>query len=127
MADGLRQLDGMIRRLDTLGGMADRVAPRVGEALRREAESASAGQRSPDGAPWPPKKTGGPALVNAGRKASTTIVGTTVTVSLEGPEALHNDGRARGGVRRRILPTRVPVAVSSIVVDEWRRTIGGGL
>lgn len=123
MADGDRQLASMIRRVDMLGGMAERVAPRVGEALRREVDAAVAGQRSPGGSPWAPSKTGGRVLERAAAKAQVSVDGSRVAVSLDGPEALHNDGRARGGVRRQILPSQVPSSVSTIVVDEWRKTM----
>lgn len=125
MADGLRQLDGMIRRVDLLGGLAERVAPRVGDVLRREVEGAVAGQRSPNGSPWAPSKSGARVLERAAQKAVVSVDGSRVSVSLDGPEALHNDGRARGGVRRQILPTRTPSAVGDVVVDEWRRTMEG--
>lgn len=123
MADGDTQLRSMIRRVEMLGGMAERVAPQVGELLRREAEAAVAEQRAPGGAPWQPTKSGRPALQGAARKASVTVSGTTVSISLTGPEARHNAGWVRGGRRRQVLPSRVPVAVTSVVLDEWRRTM----
>ena len=126
MADGLRQLDGMIRRVDLLAGMAERVAPRVGEALRREADAAVAAQRSPAGSPWAPSKSGGRVLERAAQKAQVSVDGSRVSISLDGPEALHNSGRARGGVRRQVIPSAVPASVSGLVVEEWRRTMGGG-
>lgn len=125
MADGVRQLDDMIRRVDLLGGMAERVAPRVGEVLRSEVNAAVAAQRSPGGSPWAPSKTGGRVLERAASKAQVSVDGSRVSVSLDGPEAMHNDGRARGGVRRQILPSRTPAAVGDVVVDEWRRTMEG--
>lgn len=126
MADGVRQLGGIIRRVELLGGMAERLAPRVGEALRRETDAAVAGQRGPDGTPWPPTQSGRPALQGAARKTQVTVSGTTVSITLTGPEAMHNRGRARGGVRRQVIPSAVPASVSGLVVEEWRRTMGGG-
>lgn len=125
MADAIRQVDGMIRRVELLGGAVERIAPRVGEVLRREVDSAVSGQRSPSGSPWAPSKEGGRVLERAAQKAVVTVDGSRVSVSLDGPEAMHNDGRARGGVRRQILPSRTPAAVGDVVVDEWRRTMEG--
>lgn len=124
MRDGARQLDSMIHRVEMLGGMAERVAPAVGVALRREAEGAVAAQRSPGGSPWAPSKGGGRVLERAASKAQVSVDGSRVSISLDGPEALHNDGRARGGRRRQVIPSQVPSSVSGVVLDEWRRTMG---
>lgn len=125
MADGARQLEGMMRRVNLLAGIAERVAPRVGEVLRREADKAVAGQRSPTGTPWAPSKSGARVLESASRRSVVSVDGSRVSITLDGPDALHNDGRARGGVRRQILPSRTPAAVGDVVVDEWRRTMEG--
>lgn len=130
MADGLAALDEHIARIQQLPGMVERMAPAVGKALEGELRQQIARGVGPDGKPWAPTKEGKVPLQKAAKALRVRAVGTTVLAVLEGPEALHHMGRARGGVRRPILPTTTipdPVvkAIGEVATAEFNKTMGG--
>lgn len=120
------QLQGMIERLRALPTelvrtSAPHIAARGVEYMRR----GIAAQVGPDGEPWPPTQTGKPALVNAAKALSTHVEDTRIVWTLTGPEALHNNGRVRGGERRQILPSRrlpqpLSRAIQAVLGDHFR-------
>lgn len=126
-----RALDEHIARVRALPGMAERAAPAIARAAHDEvAKTASAGT-APDGAPWKPTKDGTRAMRNAAAAVRAEARGSVVLVSVEGHHALHHLGRAKGGVRRQIIPTRsipTPVtnAIETVLAGEFRKTMGGG-
>lgn len=131
MADGFAALDAHIARIKQLPGMVERVAPAVGTALERELRANIARGVGPDGTPLQPTKAGEQPLKNAAQALRVRAIGTSVVAVLEGPEALHHRGRARGGVRRPILPTKTipdPVvkAIDEVVTADFKKTMGGG-
>lgn len=97
-------LTALIARLNELGGVAERAAPLVATELDRLLRAQIKAGTGPDGTPWQPKKDGGKPLQDV--KVSVRAIGTTVIARLDGPAVLHDQGRARGGVRRKILPSR---------------------
>jgi hypothetical protein len=95
----------MIERLEALPGIARDVAPAVAVAVERELQRTIAAGTTPDGAAWDPKKQGGgQPLAGAAKAIRVTSFGTRILVTLTGPEALHHKGRARGGVKRQVIP-----------------------
>lgn len=90
-----------IEGLDKLPADAARAAAAT---LERELRANVAAGRAPDGTAWPATAQGTRALTNAGQALAITTAGTRVTATVTGPEALHDQGLARGRVRRQILP-----------------------
>lgn len=129
MADGMAALDAQIRRLRELERLAPDAAPDVARAVDRELGAQIAAGRAPDGTPWPRTQRGTAPLRGAAKALRVRAMGSVVLCTLEGPEALHHLGRARGGVRRQILPsnkipTPVTKAISEVVKERFRKTMG---
>lgn len=130
MADGMAKLDAQIRKLRELGTLVKDSAPEVAKAVDGELRAQIARGVGPDGAPLEPTKDGRQPLKNAGKALRVRAIGTVVLSTLSGPAALHNSGRARGGVRRQILPSgKIPEpvtkAITKIVTDRFRKTMTG--
>lgn len=129
MANDHSALDAHIRKLRELGGLVERVAPKVAVALERELEANARAGVGPDGKPWAPKQDGGKALQGVPDELRVRAVGTRIVARLTGHYALHDRGRAKGGVRRQILPsgeipTPVAKAIDAVIDAEFRRTMG---
>lgn len=126
-----RALDAHISRIRYLSELGQRSAPSVAKALERELGAQIAAGVDPNGKPLQPTKEGKTPLTGAAKALRVRPIGSVVLATLEGPEALHHQGRARGGVRRQILPTggaippTVERAVKTAVTAEFRRTMGG--
>lgn len=120
MADGTAALNEQIRRLRSLEGMVERAAPGIARAVRDDITSHVASGEAPDGAKWKPKADGSAPLKNAASAVRAEARGTVIVTSVEGHHALHHLGRARGGVRRQIIPTRG-------IPDPMVRAIGAAL
>lgn len=123
-------LDAHIARLRELGNLAAKSAPEVAKEVERELRSQIAAGTGPDGAPWQPTKAGTTPLRGAARALRVRAIGTVIVATLEGHHALHDQGRARGGVRRKVLPSAkmpqpIASAVERVVTREFRRTMGG--
>ena len=125
-------VDAMIGALRKLGAapaaIAKRAAPLVDAAVKKTAAAGT----TPDGQPWQPKKDGGRPLVNAANALSTKAVGTTVVVTLEGPEVVHDKGTKRLPQRKILpdggagLPTNVADAMRE-ACEKVRADIMGGV
>jgi hypothetical protein len=128
---GMAALQGMIGKLRRLGGISEECAPEVAEELRAiTAANISAGV-GPGGEAWQPTKDGRRPLKNAAAALSATAVGTVAILRLEGPEARHNNGTARGKITRRILPTRrmsapATAAIHAVIRRKFGDIMGGG-
>lgn len=123
-------LDVHIARIRQLGNLAAKSAPEVAKEVERELRSQIAAGTSPDGQPWAPTKAGTTPLRGAARALRVRAIGTVIVATLEGHHALHDQGRARGGVRRKVLPSAkmpqpIASAVERVVTREFRRTMGG--
>lgn len=82
--------------------VAKEAAPLVEKAARAQAEAGLA----PDGSPWAPRKLGGRPLQNASGHLTAKANGGAVDLKLTGTaEVLHDQGAARGKVKRQILPS----------------------
>lgn len=130
MADGRHALDQQIERLRSLPGLVTRAAPAVALEMKRELASQASRGATPDGKAWAPTKDGRQALPKAAQNIDVEARGTVVVASVEGPYALHTQGRVRGGMRRQILPTGatpapMTAAIDRVVTAEFRKTMGG--
>lgn len=123
-------LDAHIARIRQLGNLAAKSAPEVAKEVERELRSQIAAGTGPDGSPWAPTKAGTTPLRGAARALRVRAIGTVIVATLEGHHALHDQGRARGGVRRKVLPSAkmpqpIASAVERVVTREFKRTMGG--
>jgi hypothetical protein len=96
-----RQIDA----LRNLPGKLQTEAAGIAMAVLDRAITADiAAGKDPDGKPWKKTKEGATPLRGARKALSFRRVGTGVLVQLNGPEALHHLGKAKGEVVRRIIP-----------------------
>lgn len=88
-------------------------AKEVADALHAKVASNCAAQIDVYGQPFEPGKGGQPVLVNAAKAVTSEAQGTTIKMTISGPEYLHHVGAARGyhggsgklgGFRRSIIP-----------------------
>ena len=123
-------LDAHIARIRALGELTHAAGPKIAVAVERELHAQIARGVDPNGKPWPLTKTGERPLQNAAAAVDVSYVGDAVVISVEGPESLHNKGKARGHVQRRIIPTgALPAPLSRVIseaVDAERVRIMGG-
>lgn len=104
------QLDSMIRQLRAMGDVGTDVAPAVARAFEAELRAQIRRGEGPDGTPWPRNQDGSTSLQSA--DLSVRAVGSSVVATLTGASVLHHEGRARGRIRRQILPSsRIPAPV----------------
>ena len=118
MADntiGFAALDAHIARVRSLGTLRKDAAPEIADDLRSELERQIAAGVDPDGKAWPRTQDGRKALATAASSLRVASLGSTVIARLSGPVARHNNARARGGLERRILPTKITPAISKLV------------
>jgi len=107
-----------LRRLRELAALAAKIAaPRIEAQLKA---SAAAGT-TPDGTPWAPRARGGRALANAGAAISVAALGTTVIVTLSGPEVYHQHGSGHVPKRAIIPDSGTLPAPTARLVDESAR------
>lgn len=125
------ELDAMIAKIRRIPEIAKRAAPDVAEALRATIlETINAGT-TPEGEPWAPRKEdGGRPLAGAARALKVAPIGTRIFVRIAGPEARQHLGRARGGVRRGIIPTsltpRMAERVREVLARHFREIVEEG-
>lgn len=111
-------LDDMIARLRELPDLAERVADDIAAVIDEELQRTIAAGTTPEGKPWERTKQGKQPLQYAGRPGTLNVasVGRVIYVRLTGPEARHHTGRARGQVRRQIIPRgQLPPAIAAKV------------
>lgn len=118
MADGFVRLDAHIARIRALPELARKAAPDVALAVEAELERTIAAGTSADGVPWKPRKAGGKPLAGAAAALAVVAVGSSVIVTLRGPEARHHKGWAKGGIRRPVIPVKdIPPAMAAAIKD----------
>jgi hypothetical protein len=130
MSNGDQALDDFVRSLRALGHVdadaARLAAPLVEAAVKRTAAAGT----DPDGKPWLPKKDGGRALEHAADHVTAKAVGTTVVVTLVGPDVLHNSGTKRVPKRQIIpdggagIPKSVTAALTEGAARAFEKTMG---
>jgi hypothetical protein len=126
----------MIAKLRAMGGgaLGEEVAPDVARIVEADLRRSIAQGQSPDGEKWQDKRDGGRPLANAAGALGVAAVGGTVYVRLTGPEARHDQGRARGGIVRQVIPhsNRVPdrmaLQIREVINAHFEKylTLGGG-
>lgn len=123
-------LESHIRRLRALPDLARNAAPDVAAELDKELKRQISRGQGPDGTPWAPRQDGGKPLAHAGKAVYVAALGTKVIARVAGPEARHNSGRARGGVKRQILPSKdlpkpVVLAIKRVLSKHFSDAMGG--
>lgn len=129
MAD-LSALDAHIERVRGLGSLARQAAPVVAEAVEAELERQIKAATDPSGKAWAERQEGGKALATADKALVVVPIGTRVFARLKGHIARHNNGTAKGGLVRQILPTsglpaRLAQVVKGAVEQTFERVMGG--
>lgn len=123
----MSSIEEMVAKLRSITPRVREALPEVAKEVRAVLVANIAAQRGPDGTPWPKTQDGKPALVNAGANLTAQVVGGTILVTLDGPEARHHLGIARGRVRRPILPSKgIPGPVVEAIGRVLGRKLGEG-
>jgi hypothetical protein len=105
MADGTITLQRWIAKIRELGTVPEDAAPEVAKELEAEIQANIAAGRGPDGEPWKLTAAGDRPLKRAGAQVRVRVMGSTILVTLTGPEVRHHRGTARGRITRRVIPT----------------------
>lgn len=114
----MAELDDMIARLRGLGRAAKAAVPAIAKECKDIIAQNIANQCGPDGVPWPRPADPAESLVlrNAAAAVSAQAVNGAVLLTLNGPEARHHLGIARGKVQRKILPTKgIPAPMAEAI------------
>lgn len=125
MADVLADIDARIAKIRELQRVARDELPReLGRVVERHVLDAVRAGRSPDGEPWPRREDGARALEDAADGIRVDVTRTAVTVSITKRHLeLHHLGRARGGVRRPLLPTTITPQLRAALDVASRRVL----
>lgn len=132
MANGVAVLDLWVRRLRTLPKqLVLEAAPAAARAFDGVLHEQIAAGQAPDGTAWKPTAEGERPLKNAGDALTVRAIGTVLLARLEGPEARHHKGTARGRVVRRILPSRAELgaafkAIKPVIGKAFKTHMTGG-
>ena len=105
MMDGRAALDAHVARLRSLKGLVAEAMPELAAATQSEFQASAAAGTDPEGNPWPLKKDGGRALINAAGKITAQAVGLVIVAVVSGIDAIHHHGTWKDP-RRQILPTK---------------------
>lgn len=130
MAD-LRAFDEWIDRVRSLPELAREAAPEVSADMEAEFKRQIGAATDPNGKAWEERREGGKALANAAAALTVVPVGTRVIARIKGYIARHNNGTAKGGLVRQILPgkglpARLERTVRDAVNRAWKLHMGGG-
>lgn len=125
MSDVLTELDARVAQLRELQRVARDELPReLGRVVQRHVLEAVRAGRSPDGDPWPRREDGDRALRDAADGIRVDVSRATVAVSITKRHLeLHHLGRARGGVRRPLLPTTITPRLRAALDAATRRVL----
>jgi hypothetical protein len=116
------ELDDMIDRLRSLPELGKRAAPDVADVLRKSILETIRAGTDAEGVAWKPRKEdGGRPLVDAASAVKVAATGTRIFARVGGPESKHHLGRAKGGVRRGIIPTRLTPELTERVREVLER------
>jgi hypothetical protein len=129
--DGDAVLAAHIAKLRRYGAVGPRAAalgaPRVLQAIQRTAKAGT----TPEGVPWPPRKDGGRPLEHAAEHLSVRVDGSTIVLTLTGPDVIHNFGDNRNPKRQILpdagaeLPSVVLEAMRKAAIDAFNETMRG--
>lgn len=122
------ELQAMIDKIKAVGALPAKVAPQIAELTRQKIADNIANGVDPGGKPWPLTKDGKRPLRNAAKALRARAIGTVVQLVLEGPEARHHLGIARGHVRRQILPSGalpqpLVTAIRDVLITAAKKTV----
>jgi hypothetical protein len=128
----LGAIDRMLERLRALKNLAKTSASDVVSAIKKEIASNVAKQTDPWHRGWKPGLQGAPILTHAAAHVRVDSTGTVVQITLEGIEARHHIGTARGyhggsgklgGFRRNIIPPggAIPGPMRIVIADELKK------
>ncbi len=125
MADVVADLDARIAKIRELQRVARDELPReLGRVVERHVLDAVRAGRSPDGEPWPRREDGARALEDAAEGIRVDVSRSAVMVSITKRHLeLHHLGRARGGVRRPLLPTTITPQLRAALDVASRRVL----
>ena len=125
MADVVADIDARIAKIRELQRVARDELPReLGRVVDRHVRDAVRAGRSPDGEPWPRREDGARALEDAAEGIRVDVSRSAVTVSITKRHLeLHHLGRARGGVRRPLLPTTITPQLRAALDVASRRVL----
>lgn len=128
---GFAALQRQIDRIRSLPKELVRQAgPEIAKALQADTEESILRQQGPGGDRWLPTASGAPALRNAAPHVTTRAIGTVILQRVDGVEARHHSGTAKGKVVRQIIPVRkIPDPVTKAikaVLDKVFFKIWGG-
>lgn len=99
------------RACGNLEGLTERAAQEAAPLVEEAARKTAAAGKDPYGNTWQPKKDGGRPLVHAADHVYARAVGSYVEISVDGPDAFHNDGSGRP-VRQVIPDVEIPPGVA---------------
>lgn len=95
-----------IRKIQALGEkFVEESAPEIAVEMKRDIAKKIDANVGPDGKPWPAAKSGDSVLANAAKSVTTRVVGKSIILRIDGPEARHHLGTGKGRVKRPILPS----------------------
>jgi hypothetical protein len=106
MASVSSEINAMIKSLEAMGGMVEACGPELVAVVRASLERSIAAGADPYGDKWKPTLEGKIPLRNAAKAISVSAIGKTIYVVIEGVEAMHHLGSARGKIRRRVIPSK---------------------
>jgi|WetSurMetagenome_2_1015567.scaffolds.fasta_scaffold589661_2 hypothetical protein len=121
-ASAFAALDGFLERLRSVPDLPKKAAPEVAEKLDANIASNVASQNDIYGHPFRPSQDGYPVLIHAAEKVQTTVNGSRLKFRLDGVEAMHQVGSARGyrGGSARLGGFRRPVIPFAKIPGPWK-------
>jgi hypothetical protein len=115
MSDVLDALQARLSRAKDFGALAVVIADEVQAQIERD----TAAQRAPGGDQWQERKGAGAKMLRRVKSnIKRTVTAGVIVFRLRGHYALHDLGKAKGNVQRRLLPTTLDANVRS-AVDRW--------
>jgi hypothetical protein len=111
-------IDAMIEKMRELGASGERVAKAAVPLVEAAVKATAAAGLSPNGKPWPARKDGKQALVNAAAAVACRARGSVVQLYLQGTSTGSQKVQAVQNARRGILPAKgegpPPVVVAAL-------------
>jgi hypothetical protein len=113
----------MIAKLRALKEMPANAAPDCAKAVRESLQSTISAGTTAYGEPWQKTQEGKQALQTAADSLRVASIGHRVFAAVTGHIGRHNNGTAKGGVERRILPIKeIPARMAQRIAKAISRT-----
>ncbi len=124
---GLEQMIAELNAFESFDARTAQIAaPKLQEAVRSQARAGL----DPNGKPWPLKKDGSRALVNAAAHVRAIAVGPRVDLIVDGPEYFHQTVKPDGTLpQRKIIPSvgdALPPALQAALDEASSEALRGG-